>query len=178
MALIRDIAVGMSVNPGQFTAGMKVAERSLTRFSLAAKQTQGAIAGMDFRPATAGVTAVRASIGGLGTALAGLGIIRGVVAIKSGFGDAVGAASDLNEQVSKSQVVFGKSSAIVEAKAKEMGDAFGYPKAQFIEGASSIGLIAKASGLSQSAAAVVSDGDPERPGRRGRADAALRGVAQ
>jgi hypothetical protein len=127
MALIRDIKIGMSVNPAAFSKGLRSAGMALGRFQSAAMSVQGVILG-------------------LGTGLA-IGKVAG------GIGEAIGAASDLNEQVSKSKVVFGSASAGVEADAKKMGDAFGYPKAQFIEGASSIGLIAKASGLSQSAAA-------------------------
>lgn len=129
MALIRDIRVGMSVNPAAFSKGLRSAEMALGRFSSAA-------------------TSVRGVVLGLGAGLA-------VGKIASSIGGAVSAASDLNEQASKSQVVFGKASSAVEAKAKEMGDAFGYPKAQFIEGASSIGLIAKASGLAQEGAAKM-----------------------
>jgi hypothetical protein len=68
---------------------------------------------------------------------------------------AVTAASDLNEQVSKSREVFGPYSQAVEATAQRLADAFGTPKTEIIEAASSIGLIAKGAGQSQEAAAAL-----------------------
>jgi hypothetical protein len=117
----------MSVNPAQFNRGLASAETALGQFRSAALGVQGAIVGLG----------------------AGLAIRE----VAGGIGAAVKASSDLSEQVSKSRTVFGAASANVEAAAQKMGDAFGYPKAQFIEGASSIGLIAKASGLGQKGAA-------------------------
>jgi hypothetical protein len=155
VALIRDIAIGLSVSSGAFTAGMKSAEASLGRFGSAAKQAQAATTAMSFRSATSGVNSMRVSVGGLRAALLTLGAGAAIGKISSGITGAVSSASDLSEQISKSRVVFGAASAKVEADATKMGDAFGYPKAEFIEGASSIGLIAKASGLSQNAAAAL-----------------------
>jgi hypothetical protein len=127
MALIRDIAIGMSVNSRDFNAKLKSAEARLGSFANS-------------------TISVRSALGALAGAMALRQAGRGILG-------AVQSASDLNEQLSKSQTVFGAAAAGVESDAKKMADAFGYPKAQFIEGASSIGLIAKASGLSQSAAA-------------------------
>jgi hypothetical protein len=84
------------------------------------------------------------SAGAAGLAGLGAGVVR-----------AVKAASDLNEQVSKSDVVFGGAAAGVTAEAEKMAAAFGVPKKEFLDAASSIGLIGKASGLTQGAAATL-----------------------
>lgn len=124
MATIGSIVIGMKVDTRMLTKGLNAASKHVDSF-------------------------VSGIAGGL-TALAGAAIFSKVT---EGIVEVAKSSSELNEQVSKSQQVFGDASAKVEADAKAMGDAFGYPKSQFIDGASSIGLIAKASGMSQQAAA-------------------------
>jgi len=68
---------------------------------------------------------------------------------------AVMAASDLNEEVSKAGVVFGPQANIVTGAADEMARKFGIVKSEFIGAASGIGLVAKASGMTQKAAASL-----------------------
>lgn len=68
-------------------------------------------------------------------------------------GKTIMAASDLNEQLSKSGVVFGPQAKIVTDAAQDMADKFGMSKTVFLEAASGIGLVGKASGLTQKAAA-------------------------
>jgi hypothetical protein len=77
----------------------------------------------------------------------------GMAAAGAGIAKAVSNASDLNESLSKAGVVFGDSAGRVIGDAQRMADAFGVPKQQFVDAASAIGLIGKASGLTQSAAA-------------------------
>lgn len=71
-------------------------------------------------------------------------------------GKTIMAASDLNEVVSKTGVVFGPQAKIVTDAAQEMADKFGISKATFLDAASGIGLVGKASGLTQKAAANLS----------------------
>jgi hypothetical protein len=123
----------MGVSPAGLEKGLKRADAAVSNFAASATSLKGVLVGL------AGALALR----------------EGVRAIVGGIGSAVKSASDLNEQVSKSRTVFGAAAGGIEADAQQMADAFGYSKAQFIEGASSIGLIAKASGLTQPAAAKL-----------------------
>lgn len=66
---------------------------------------------------------------------------------------AVLSASDLAETMSKVGVVFGDQQKIVTNFANQMAKDFGAPKREILDAASSIGLIGKASGLSQGDAA-------------------------
>lgn len=71
-------------------------------------------------------------------------------------GKTIMAASDLNENLSKVGVVFGPAKDRVIAGAQEMADKFGMTKSVFLDAAGGLGLVAKASGLSQNAAAGLS----------------------
>ena len=87
----------------------------------------------------------------VGAALVGTGAAVGAFAVK-----AVASASDLNETVSKVGVVFGQQAAVVGGFADRMARDFGLPKREILDAAAAIGLIGKASGLSQGDAAVMS----------------------
>jgi hypothetical protein len=107
-----------------------------------------------------GLSRARSQVQGFSQQVLSLGSVARIAAgafagfsVVGAIKKAVTAASDLNEQVSKSQQVFGAASQVVESAAQRMADSFGIPKTQFIEAASSIGLIAKGAGLSQAAAA-------------------------
>ena len=99
------------------------------------------------------------TIGGIGTkfaALAGAATLAGG-AVVAGIGvKSVMAASDFAEQLSKVGVVFGEQGTIVTDYANQMARDFGIPKTQILDAASSIGLIGKASGMSQKDAAGMS----------------------
>lgn len=69
---------------------------------------------------------------------------------------AIKGAVDLNETLSKTETVFGKASKKVTGFADDMAKAFGLPKQEILDAASNIGLVAKASGLGQAAAAEMS----------------------
>jgi hypothetical protein len=68
---------------------------------------------------------------------------------------AADAASDLEETVSKVGFVFGKSGQIALDAADEMADRYGIVKREFLDAAASIGLVGKASGLTQREAAQL-----------------------
>lgn len=85
-----------------------------------------------------------------------VGAVAAGAATAGFFAKAIMGASDLNEQVSKVGVVFGDQSKQVTDFANQMAKDFGLPKTQILDAAGSIGLIGKASGLSQGDAAKMS----------------------
>lgn len=68
------------------------------------------------------------------------------MAVKIGI-DAVKAASDLSEEISKSQVIFGEGASEIEAFASKAAKAFGQTKQQAIQASSSFAVFGKAAGL-------------------------------
>jgi hypothetical protein len=72
------------------------------------------------------------------------------------IGQAVSAASDLNEQTSATGSVFKESASMVVAEADLMAKKFGIVKSEFLAGANSLGGIFKASGFNDSEAAKLS----------------------
>lgn len=92
------------------------------------------------------VTGIGGAVGAIGGALT---IGAGVAAIAS----MVRAGSDLNEQLSKTKVVFGDASKTITDEADRMASEFGIVKTEFIDGATQLGILGKAAGLSQKASA-------------------------
>lgn len=90
---------------------------------------------------SAAATLVKAAAGAMAVSFAGKTIM---------------AASDLNEVISKTGVVFGPQAEKVTDAAQKMADQFGISKAVYLDAASGIGLVGKASGLTQKAAAGLS----------------------
>jgi hypothetical protein len=89
----------------------------------------------------------------LGTALkagalafAALGAAAGAMAIKIGK-DAIGAASDFAEEISKAKVIFGDASKEIEAFAETAADSLGQSKKQAVSAASNFATLGKAAGL-------------------------------
>jgi hypothetical protein len=89
----------------------------------------------------------------LGTALkagalafAALGAAAGAMAIKIGK-DAIGAASDFSEEISKSRVIFGEASKDIEDFAKTAANSLGQSKKQAVSAASTFATLGKAAGL-------------------------------
>jgi hypothetical protein len=97
---------------------------------------------------------VGGAIGGLGKLAIG-GAIGGGVGIAVGLYESVKAASDLNETINKTKEVFGDATNSVVKDAEVMARKFGVPKTEFLDAASSIGLIATASGKTKSEAAEL-----------------------
>ena len=71
-------------------------------------------------------------------------------------GKLIMAASDLNETVSKTGVVFGDQTEQVTGYAQQMADKFGLPKTAVLDAASSFGLLGQAAGLSGKPLATMS----------------------
>jgi len=79
-------------------------------------------------------------------AFAALGAAAGAMAIKIGK-DAIGAASDFSEEISKSRVIFGKASKDIEDFAKTAANSLGQSKKQAVSAASTFATLGKAAGL-------------------------------
>ena len=79
-------------------------------------------------------------------AFAALGAAAGAMAIKIGK-DAIGAASDFSEEISKSRVIFGEASQDIENFAKTAANSLGQSKKQAVSAASTFATLGKAAGL-------------------------------
>jgi hypothetical protein len=79
-------------------------------------------------------------------AIAAVGAAAGALAIKVGK-DAIAAASDLSEEVSKSGEIFGESAAKIQDWASTAANAFGQSRRQATAAASNFAIFGKAAGL-------------------------------
>jgi hypothetical protein len=130
---VAELNARLVADTSQFTREMKSASNDTDGFGSKMSGAMGVVGKFAVVAGAAGVTAATA------------------------FGvKAVMAASDLAEQMSKLNVVFGTSGKVVTDWADQMAKDFGLPKTQILEAASSLGLIGKASGLAQPAAAKLS----------------------
>jgi hypothetical protein len=77
---------------------------------------------------------------------AAVGIAAGALAVKIGL-DAVKSASDLSEEISKANVIFGKSSKAIETFAENASSALGLSKKEALSAASTFATLGKAAGL-------------------------------
>lgn len=129
----------------------------------------------------------RVSVGSFlgGAALAGVG------AAVAGFQQAVTAASDLNEALHKTQVIFGKASETVVKDADGMASRFGVVKKEYLDAAGSIGNLLQQTGgmgeeeaaklskeLTQAALDASSAFDTSFQDAAGKVEAAIRGVSE
>ena len=84
----------------------------------------------------------------MGAGMAGFNALAGAAQSAVGYmGDAVGAASDLGETVSKTGVLFGDSSGSVLAWSENAATAFGQSQQQALDAASTFATFGKAAGL-------------------------------
>lgn len=102
---------------------------------------------------------LRRFAGGLGVAAKAFAPLAaaaaGAAIVKIGI-DSVKAASDLNEEASKSKQIFGASSAAIDKWAGSAAKGFGQSKQQALEATSTFGLIGQKAGLSGNATAKFS----------------------
>lgn len=120
--------------------------------------------GADGKPLEKGLAAAKSKvtgwISGLGSVAGKVGAVLGVAGLAAsgldGLKSAIMSASDLNETVSKTGVVFGAATSQVTAFADEMADKYGASKQAMLDAASALGLIGKAAGMSQGEAAGMS----------------------
>jgi hypothetical protein len=102
------------------------------------------------------VDKTKKSVGALDVAIGNLAasaIGRATSALSGFFSRGIAGAADLGESISKVDAVFGASSGKIKGMADDMARSFGLPKLALIDGATAIGMIGKAAGQSQDAAA-------------------------
>jgi len=116
-------------------------ERAFARSSRSASKFQASITGVS--------KGIRSSFGGLGAAVGAGGVL---VAIKK----SIDAASDLNEEMSKSQQIFGSSAASVQKWSKTTTHAFKLSQTESLQAASNFGSMFKTIGLGNQQAASMS----------------------
>lgn len=126
MASGRELKVYLTSDVSKFGRGLKGAEDRLTRFRRNAARTASAI---------------------------GVGVAAGVAAAAVAITDAINSASDLNEAISKTNVIFGKSAAGLIKWADGADRAFGLSQKSALDVASTFGAIGKQAGMSEPKAA-------------------------
>jgi hypothetical protein len=124
MAEIRSLKLALLADTKQFIQGLDKADKETRSFSskLGTALKAGALA------------------------FAALGAAAGAMAIKIGK-DAIGAASDFSEEISKSRVIFGGASKDIEDFAKTAANSLGQSKKQAVSAASTFATLGKAAGL-------------------------------
>lgn len=96
-------------------------------------------------------------LGSLGLAGMGVGAITsGITSAVSAVGSLVTAASDLNEQLSRSGAVFGEASAAVVDFSRTTAQALGISRTEALEAAGSFGTLFRTAGLADEASADMS----------------------
>ena len=127
-------------------------ERAYKRSSAAGKQW-----GQDVSHIGRGVAVAQVGFRGLGRSLAfaSAGFLAGA-GISAGIKAIVSDASDLNEQVNKSNVVFGKSASNIQAWSKTTANSFGIARSAGLEAAGGFGAILETSGIVEKDAAGMS----------------------
>jgi hypothetical protein len=79
-------------------------------------------------------------------AFAAVGVAAGALAVKIGK-EAIGAASDLSEEISKAGEIFGESAGAIDTWAQTAANAFGQSRRQATAAASNFAIFGKAAGL-------------------------------
>jgi hypothetical protein len=118
-----------------------------SRFSAAFRSPLRAINALanGTRSATTGTRGLYAALSAASATAIGIGLLR----------KAVGGASDLYESMTKAKQVFGDATATITDGADRMASKFGVVNQLYLDSASNLGLIAKASGLTEDAAASL-----------------------
>ncbi|QEH33955.1 hypothetical protein OJF2_24880 [Aquisphaera giovannonii] len=127
MALVGKISIAMTASTEKFKSGLASAQRSLQSFEKSATGTGTLVAGA-FTAAFGAASAI-------------------------GFGKMIAAASDLNENMNKTQAIFGGASAKIIADSNKMAEAFGVSKSEFLDASGRLGGLFKGAGFSQGDAA-------------------------
>jgi hypothetical protein len=90
--------------------------------------------------------------------IASIGVVGALVAVAGGIKASISAASDMNETVSKSEVVFGKSAKAVEEMGNSAAVSMGMSKQASIAAAATYGNLFTSMGMAQEASADMSIG--------------------
>lgn len=93
---------------------------------------------------------------GLTRAFGAAGIALGTAAFFKGLGDSIKAASDLNEEVSKSRQIFGDASSAVEAWSEQTARSIGVARVEALSATGTFGNLFQTVGLGQEPAADMS----------------------
>ena len=119
------------------------AEDSVLQKQLSGVKTQ--LTGMGVAIGTAAGNLAASAIAAASSALTGF-ISKGIVG-----------ASNLGESMSKVETIFGESSKVIIGLADELAEKYGLSRQSIIDAGSAIGLVGKAAGLSQQAAANMGE---------------------
>jgi len=125
-----------------------------------ARQLERTLGKTETRLQAFGKRANKATGGVLGSVGPGKAILGGLVGAEAlnQVRHAVSAASDLNEQVSKSQVVFGRSAGDIRSWSETTSKSFGISQRAALEAAGTFGTITRSMGFTESSAAEMSRG--------------------
>lgn len=130
------------------------ADASLTKLEKTTGKLKGSLSN-----ATAGVKGGLLAGIGLGTGLGAFNAAEGAVKDLVGFvGDAITEASDLNETLGKSQIVFGDAASGVKAFGETAAHSMGLSENAAISAAASIGNLLLSTGTAQEKIAPMSEG--------------------
>lgn len=131
----------LSANDSKLRAALTAADQKI--------QTTGSTAGKGFASRFgAGLSGIKQSIGGILPMVGALSAAFVATKIIGFFGDAISAASDLGETVSKVGVIFGKESLPgLEKWAEAAADALGMSKQMALDGAATFATFGKSAGL-------------------------------
>jgi phage-related protein len=123
-----------------------MASNAQVNFTIAARnQASGAIAGVN--KSLGGLRAKTIAVGSaIGTAL-GTVAVQAFAKLTDFVGSSIGAASNLNETMSKTQVIFGDAADDVIAFAKSAGDSLGLSQQAALDASSTFAVFAQSAGL-------------------------------
>jgi len=141
--LARKLIAELILDPSQYIRGLRKATVASNEFAATQRKTLGAV-GRGVGGKTGPLGAVAGGILGGGAAV-GAGLLAGEVT--QGLEASISAASDLNEQMTKTNVVFGQSAKAVEEWSKTTTTAFGVSERDALKMASSFGALFAPVGL-------------------------------
>lgn len=134
--MARRIAVAIVGDASSLERSFQQAQKSTQKFNREISQTNR------------GVVAGSGAFKSLGRSVAfASGTFLGAAGLTAGVKASISAASDLNEQISKTDIVFGQSAAGIEDWSKTTADAFGLSRRQALTTASTFGALFKPIGI-------------------------------
>jgi len=149
----RKLIAELILDPSQYIRGLRKAERASKEFTASQDKVFGAAA----RGAGARLGVFGGLAGGFAGGSAAFAAGTGAALAVQGLEKSVLAASDLNEQMSKTTVVFGQSAQQVQEWAKTTTEGFGIAQREALATASSFGALFQPMGLVGDQAAEQSE---------------------
>jgi hypothetical protein len=149
----RKLIAELILDPSQYIRGLRKAERASKEFTASQQKVFGAAA----RGAGARLGVFGGLAGGFAGGSAAFAAGTGAALTVQGLEKSVQAASDLNEQMSKTTVVFGQSAQQVKDWAKTTTEGFGIAQREALATASSFGALFQPMGLVGAKAAEQSE---------------------